>query len=125
MKKIICVVVIAVFVIASAIASFAQYSSAEGSNKPDEQMMKKKMAGKGMMGHGMMAKSGMVATPDGGVIVMAGNKLYKYDKNLNLVKEAEVKVDVEGMQKMMAQMKEKCRSMCDKTGKQPAEATNP
>ncbi len=62
--------------------------------------------------HGMMmGKSGIVATQDGGVIVMTGNKLYKYDKDLNLVKEAEVKMDMEGMQKMMTEMKEKC-PMC-------------
>jgi len=42
----------------------------------------------GMMG-GMMGghASSMVATPDGGVIVMKGHKLSKYDKNLSLIKE--------------------------------------
>jgi len=74
--------------------------------------------GKGMgMGQGMgcdcgkmcmMMQKQMVVTSDGGVIVLAGNKLYKYDKNLNLVKEVEIKIDVEGMKKMMGQMKEKC-----------------
>ena len=57
---------------------------------------------------GMMMQKQLVATSDGGVIVLAGNKLYKYDKNLNLVKEAEIKMDFEGMKKMMDQMKEKC-----------------
>jgi len=36
----------------------------------------------------------MVAANDGGVIVLAGNKLLKYDKDLNLVKEVEVKTGV-------------------------------
>jgi len=57
----------------------------------------------GMMSHMMMCKS-MISTSDGGVIVMAGNKLQKYDKDLNLKKEVEIKIDMEGMQKMMGQM---------------------
>lgn len=54
------------------------------------------MMGKGcpMMG-GMMQQS-MVATSDGGVVIRSGDKLVKYDKNLNVVKEAEVKMDKKG-----------------------------
>lgn len=37
--------------------------------------------------HGIKGKGEMAATQDGGVIVMKGNKLYKYDKDLNLTKE--------------------------------------
>jgi len=45
----------------------------------------------GMMG---AARSAMVTSPDGGVIVMKGHSLLKYDKNLNLVKEAKIeKID--------------------------------
>ena len=40
----------------------------------------------------MMGKPQMVATDEGGVIVLAGNKLMKYDAELNLVKEVEVKM---------------------------------
>ncbi len=40
----------------------------------------------------IMGKTQMVATDEGGVIVLAGNKLMKYDAELNLVKEAEVKM---------------------------------
>jgi len=40
----------------------------------------------GMMMESMMAKS-ITATGDGDIVVMAGDKLIKYDKNLNLVKE--------------------------------------
>ena len=43
--------------------------------------------------HGMTRSSSMVASNDGGVIILSGNKLYKYDKNLNLVKEAKPQVD--------------------------------
>ena len=52
----------------------------------------------GMMMHGKMSAS-MVATPDGGVIVLSGNTLTKYDKNLNVVKEVELKCCGEGMEK--------------------------
>jgi hypothetical protein len=49
----------------------------------------------------MMMPKQMVASNDGGVIVLAGKNLYKYDKNLVLVKEAEIKVDAAAMKKMM------------------------
>ncbi|GEM_PF-1752421 len=71
------------------------------------------MEGKGMM-HGMMnvmMNKSMVATSDGGVIVMTANKLTKYDQNLNVVKEADIKMDMDGMHKMMTEMMEKCPMM--------------
>ena len=76
------------------------------------QEKKESMMGKGMMQGGMMCEESMmgkslVATSDGGVIVLIGNKLQKYDKNLVLQKEAEIKMDTAGMQKMM-QMMGKC-----------------
>jgi hypothetical protein len=67
----------------------------------------------GMMTGSMMEKS-VAATGDGGIVVMAGNELIKYDKDLNLVKEVEVKMDMEGMQKKMSKMTEQypmCKSM--------------
>lgn len=75
-------------------------------------MGKDKMMGMGnmcgMMMNSMMMSKSLVATSDGGVIVIAGNKLQKYDKDLNLKKEVEIKMDMEAMQKMMMQMMEKC-----------------
>jgi len=68
--------------------------------------------GMGMRMMGMMQKQ-MVATNDGGVILLLGNKLIKYDKDLNLVKEAEVKagdelkVDAGSMQDMIKMMRGK------------------
>ena len=72
--------------------------------------------GKGMMMsmHGMMmqmAEKSVVATPDGGVIIVSFNKIVKYDKDLNFVKEVELKTDVDGMSKMMVEMMEKCPIM--------------
>ena len=44
-----------------------------------------------MAKHGIKGKGEMVAAQDGGAIVMKGNKLYKYDKDLNLTKEVKLK----------------------------------
>jgi len=83
----------------------------------DKGMMMAKMDKPGKMGMcpmcSMMMKREVIATQDGGVIVMIGNKMLKYDKDLNLIKEAEVKMDIEGMHKMMMEIKEKC-PMCKK-----------
>lgn len=77
------------------------------------------MGDKGMMGmcpmmggmmSSMMGKS-MVATSDGGVVVFAGNKLTKYDKDLNVAKEVEVNMDMQGMQRNMMEMMKNCPMM--------------
>jgi hypothetical protein len=52
----------------------------------------------------MMLKRQLVATRDGGVIVMTGNKLIKFDKNLNLIKEVELEIDFETIHKMMGRI---------------------
>ena len=65
----------------------------------DHSMMKMRMHEM----HEMMEKASMVPSNDGGVIVMMGHMLYKYDKNLNLVKGVELKCfmdDKEGMKDM-------------------------
>jgi hypothetical protein len=59
---------------------------------------------------GTMMNKSLVATADG-VVVMAGEKLIKFDKDLNLVKEVKIEMDMEGMQKKMSQMMEGC-PMC-------------
>lgn len=99
---------VAVLVLTVTAVSFAQ----------EPPMGKEGMMGKGMK-EGMMKKHPglqmmkgmmgglMVATKDGGVIVMIGNRLLKYDRNLNLQKEVEIKLDMEKMKKMM-KWHEKC-----------------
>lgn len=64
--------------------------------------MTHKDAHKDMMicGAGMMMGKSIAPTMDGGVIVLIGNKLFKYDKNLELKKEVEIKIDVTAMKKM-------------------------
>ncbi len=55
---------------------------------------------------GMMVNSSMVATSDGGVVILIGNKLVKYDKKLKLVRETEVRVDWESWRKMREEHRE-------------------
>ena len=43
------------------------------------------------MGHGGGMQPTVVATNDGGVVVLMGNKLAKYDSELNLIGEVEMK----------------------------------
>lgn len=70
-----------------------------------------KAKGKGDLCDIMMGRS-LVATADGGVVVLLGNKLYKYDKDLVLQKEVEIKIDREGTQKKMGKspMSQKMKS---------------
>ena len=56
-----------------------------------------------MMMQAMREKS-MIPTSDGGVLVVIGNQMMKYDKDLNLVKEAELKIDIDKMRKGMTSM---------------------
>ncbi|MCR4337130.1 MAG: hypothetical protein NUV91_04915, partial [Candidatus Omnitrophica bacterium] len=76
-----------------------------------------KMMGMPPMMHGMMesmVEKSVMIMPDGGVLVVMGNKLSKFDKDLNLIKEVTLTVDTEGMKKMMSDMKEICPMMPEK-----------
>ena len=95
-------------IIFSSVCSFA-LAEDQGVPQPDEQQSDMSMPvvqqdgghgdRQGMMGGkkmGMMGPKGgmhptIVATSDGGVVVLMGNRLVKYDSALNLVKEAEMK----------------------------------
>lgn len=68
-----------------------------------------------IMMKGMMEKT-LVPAGDGGVIVMAGNKLVKYDKDLNLVKEVEIKMDMTAMIQDMKGKCPMCKKMAEKKG---------
>ncbi|MFH1359709.1 MAG: hypothetical protein ABIJ41_01570 [Candidatus Omnitrophota bacterium] len=116
------------------ISGFPPFIMAQNDDSPmkDQGMMMVPMtSGAGMMGEqgmmgqkkikgmhpmaGMMMKAmtekTLVPTEDGGVIVLVGNKLTKYDKNLNLVKEVEIKVDTEAMRQNMMDMIKNCPMM--------------
>lgn len=112
-------VLIAVFLLAIAVRGPMSFAQGMGATAGKD-MMKGDMMGKGkmtkmppmsgMMMKGMAEKS-MVATADGGVIVLVGNKLIKYDKDLNVVKEVEIKIDMEAMRKNMREMMKDCPMM--------------
>lgn len=77
------------------------------------------MGGKGMMGmmgmhqmQEMMEKmhQTVVATSDGGIIIVGAAKITKYDKDLNVIKEVELKENADAMHEMM----EKCSGMMGK-----------
>lgn len=106
-----------VVILFSSVIVFAQGTEEKKEPIPEEktqekQMEKDRMGGMMMNMMGMMQKQ-MVATSDGGIIVLAGNRLLKYDKDLNLVREVELKaggelkMDVGSIQDMMQMMKEK------------------
>ncbi len=91
----------------------------------NEMMMPRGMMGQPMAGrqipmmcpmHMMMAEQFMekdiVATSDGGAIIMVDNKLLKYDKELNLVKEVDLKIDTKAMQEKLSQMMKECAEKC-------------
>ncbi len=74
-----------------ALPAFAQDDMQGMGNEPQQQGggMMGGGPGKGKMG-GMMNKDSVVATSDGGVVVMSGPRLIKYDKDLNLIKAVEL-----------------------------------
>jgi hypothetical protein len=59
-----------------------------------------------------MMKKEIIATEDGGVIIMACGKLYKYDKDLNLVKDVELTKIKEDMKAKMEEIKKECAEKC-------------
>ncbi|MFH1045557.1 MAG: hypothetical protein V1727_01155 [Candidatus Omnitrophota bacterium] len=65
-----------------------QQGGMTGQQDPMMQMQSKR----GMMER-MQPKS-MVATGDGGIVVLSGNSLLKYDQDLNLIKEVKIKSDL-------------------------------
>ena len=135
MKKTIGIIlVLALAITLSVFAAEREQAKTEEKGMIQRGMMQGKgmMGGMGMMGGkpgrcmcGMMMKSmamgkSMVATDDGGVVVMVGNKLYKYDKNLELKKEVEIKMDMVTMENMMKRMKEMCPNWQEREEKGPS-----
>ena len=71
-----------------------------------EMMERREMMGMHPM-PGTMCSGSLAASEDGGAFVLMGNKLCKYDKDLNLVKEIEIKMDWEKMNKTMMEHQKK------------------
>lgn len=71
-----------------------------------------------MMGMGMMMPRQIIPV-DGGIVVVMGNKLIKFDKNLEKKKEVTIEMDEESMRQMLEQMQQ-MRSMMQGMMQSPA-----
>lgn len=71
-----------------------------------------------MMGHMMspMMEKQMLLGRDGGVVILLGNRLIKYDEKLNLVKDVEIQVNIEEMCRKMDELMSRCPTMHKKKG---------
>ena len=113
-------VLAAVVVLATVVAVVAL---AQQPSEPGMMEAQGMMGGQGTMGQGMgmMAMCPMHGGMMGGMMgraalavegkylyVLAGNKILKYDPNLNLVRQAEIKMDMAKMNKTMQKMMEQC-----------------
>lgn len=67
----------------------------------------------------------VMTTSDGGVIVVTGRKLIKYDKDLNLKKEIVVPIDTTGVQAMWQHMNQACPMMGQQSGQKSQQPPPP
>ncbi len=95
MKKLILIVIVSAGLALSAgTLGFAEETQDMAMGYDPQQQQQGMMGGQGggkmnpMMG--MMRKDSVVATSDGGVVVLSGPRLLKYDASLTLVKEVEL-----------------------------------
>jgi hypothetical protein len=111
MKKIMFILLAAVVCMSFLSVSFAgDMSGHKGDKKWDKKCQDCPMCHMNKMA---MGEKKLVATQDGGAVLMMGNKLIKYDAQLNIVKEVEIKIDMEAMKKSMEEMRANC-PMCGK-----------
>jgi hypothetical protein len=120
MRKIMFMFFAAVVCMSFLSVSFAgDMAGSKGDKKWDKKDCKEDMGCKMChMNKTMMDEKKLVATQDGGIVLMMYNKLIKYDAGMNVVKEVEIKMDMEAMKKSMEEMKKNCpmcSKKCDKT----------
>ncbi|SPD75281.1 conserved hypothetical protein [uncultured Desulfobacterium sp.] len=107
MKKAIIFIFVAGLILGTSMVGFAEMKDmkhGEGEGMMMGEHMNWPMRS-GMHTGGMMGMR-MIATEDGGIVVMSSCKLYKYDKDLNLKKEVEIPIDFEHIKKIRMKMKE-------------------
>jgi hypothetical protein len=95
--------------------SAQQHKSMMHARGAEKKGMKQKGDMRMDMMRSMMNKE-IVATADGGVVLLTGNKLVKFDKDLNKVNEADAGLGMKDRKKMMQYMKENCRMQQDMMG---------
>lgn len=78
-----------------------------------------------MMKAQQIFQSQLVPLADGGVLLMAGGKLYKYDQNLNLVAQTELQIDYTQIQTQMRELMSSC-PLCQRKAQSqwPPDAVN-
>jgi hypothetical protein len=107
------VVITTIFILTISGLAFAQTEDkGKGTMGDKAGMMEGKGGMIGMMGMMQQMHTNMVASSDGGVIVISGGKLIKYDNQLNVVKQVDLpksEMDMMGDKGMMDMMK-----MCQK-----------
>lgn len=113
MRKVIAAI-IAVLILSVPGVALAQMEKSEG--MMDDKGMEMK-GGCPMMKH-MMGPM-VIPTSDGGVVVVTGNKMTKYDQDLDVIGQAEIKMDMDAMKMMKEEAAE------PSTGTEPTAATEP
>ena len=103
------ILVISTFILGLPLFLMAQNTPGFGAENKCKGMMDSSMSCNMMKMH-MMSPKAAFATSDGGVVIIMGNKMIKYDKDLNLKKEVELKIDSTAMNSMM-QMMPQCPGM--------------
>ncbi|MBN1603552.1 MAG: hypothetical protein JW915_18220 [Chitinispirillaceae bacterium] len=106
MSKKIKAVIAACFIISLSIAQQGNDTNVMGQNGMRHGGMMDSCAMCGMMMMHFMKPVAAFGTQDGGFVVIMGNKIRKYDKNIDLKKEVVMKVDTTAMKKMMQQMQQ-------------------
>lgn len=113
MKRLLIAMGVVLLVVIGSYALLAQPRQADPGRPPMGGM------GRGMMQDGMMMcpmcaaiggammQTSLAQVKDG-VIVAVGNRLIKYDNNLNKVRETTIEIDAAGMQQAMQQMMQHC-----------------
>lgn len=122
MKKLLSIMILAGACIMVPVISFAQDQDEMGRHTMGEGRGSHKMSSMPDMMRMVMPKQ-MVATSDGGIIVLVGKKLLKYDKDLNLIKEVEIEIEMKRTPEAIKQMKEKYQ-MYKKTDDEAGEGEN-
>ena len=97
-KSLIFVIMVTIFCQSVVFSEDAAEEKKAAEEKNEKQAQRERMAGMVMSMLGNMQKQ-IVATPDGGVVVLMGNKLLKYDKDLNLKRAVELTTEPEPNEK--------------------------
>ncbi len=98
--------------------SSAQGPGMGGGMMADSAGMQRGM-GCGMMMMGFVMPKEVIKADDGGLYVVVGNRIIKYDKKLNVQSEAVIQLDTAAVNQLMRQMQDQCPMRRSQSGEQP------